>query len=410
MFTEKHADDLLRCEWLPKLHDGVAYLGKFLVYPDDRSAVFLITDTKNVWSEVVKYQRLIERYSSLNQGNSRGNGTQKSGNGSLSLELAEIGEIHQLRHFVDAEIAISPGSQTDLSVSIEYQNKRWNWQLDSVGHRFSSSILSKHLIIPLIVTNGFAFTTSSETPLADQKAVDLQKELDHVSKIAKRNPLLNAVQALKRPKLATSLSRVTAMINGVDANYLPSVVTEYDEIDETPVSTGISDRLVETLLKERPNSTLEASLPGFSYDAHQSTLNTRVPPLPELANEPGKVAEDETMHTGPDRLGLEQTKDDDDATESSDHSEPPPSKKRKVIGEELQSSSQKSKVQQWQKESSPSSRQARPKDKKGDTDSDSSSSATGFRKRAGGSKIQSASERRNATGVRQPLKRGGRRL
>jgi hypothetical protein len=92
--------------------------------------------------------------------------------------------------------------------------------VDSVGHQLSSNILSKHLIIPLIVTTGFAFAAASEIPLIDQPATQLQGDLDRISKTAKRNPLLNIVQALKRPRLTTSLRRVTAVMNDVDANQL----------------------------------------------------------------------------------------------------------------------------------------------------------------------------------------------
>ena len=60
----------------------------------------------------------------------------------------------------------------------------------------------------------------------DQPAGDLQRELDRVSKVAKRNPLLSVVQTLKRPRLTTSLSRVTAMVNNVDVDHLREWTTK----------------------------------------------------------------------------------------------------------------------------------------------------------------------------------------
>jgi len=105
-------------------------------------------------------------------------------------------------------------------ISIEHQNQLWSWEVDSIGHKLSAGILSKHLIIPLIVTAGFAFTASSETPLIDQSSHQLQSELDRISKVAKRNPFLNIVQTFKRPRLTTSLRRVAAVVGGVEAAQL----------------------------------------------------------------------------------------------------------------------------------------------------------------------------------------------
>lgn len=110
-------------------------------------------------------------------------------------------------------------------MSISHQNHKWKWELDPLGHSQSSALLSQQLIVPLILTSGLAFNSAIATPIPDQSAINLQKELDKAAKIARRSPLLSIVQALKRPRLATSLQRVSAVVNSVEEERLRRLTT-----------------------------------------------------------------------------------------------------------------------------------------------------------------------------------------
>jgi hypothetical protein len=190
-------------------------------------------------SLVVKSERLAWRFRSLNSDEHKERHRGNHDEGVFRSEmLVLVSRMHELRNFVDTAFEVSPGSHTvkprgyvkhltilndlsqDLMISISYQSHKWNWEVDSLGHAASSLILSRHLIIPLVVTANFSFNSQSSTPIVEQSAQELQKELDKVAKIAKRNPLLGVAQALKRPRLSSSLQRVSAVVNGIGSDDL----------------------------------------------------------------------------------------------------------------------------------------------------------------------------------------------
>jgi hypothetical protein len=122
------------------------------------------------------------------------------------------------------------------------------------------------------------------------------------------------------------------------------------------------------------------------------------------------VDEDETMYTGPrrDEDTIATTLQDDSATESdSSPDEPPPSKKRKLVEEEP-SSSPGSPSAKGKGLSPPQRRE--PGSGRAEEVTVSDSDSAGPSARRGGSTRPAQAGRGGVTRVKQPLKRGGRRL
>jgi hypothetical protein len=122
------------------------------------------------------------------------------------------------------------------------------------------------------------------------------------------------------------------------------------------------------------------------------------------------VDEDEAMYTGPrrDEDTIEKTIQDDSATESdSSPDEPPPSKKRKVIDEEPGSFPRSPSAKG--RGLSPPQRREPGSGRAGEATNSDSDSAGPSAKR-GDSARPAQTGRGGATRVKQPLKRGGRRL
>ncbi|PVG02954.1 hypothetical protein CPB86DRAFT_779834 [Serendipita vermifera] len=306
--------------------------------------------------------------------------------------------MHQLRHFVDAEFSVKPSQRSDHMVTLEYRSHRWSWEVESLGNQLSASILSEHLIIPLILTSSMVLNSSSGTVLADVSATDLQKEVDRTSKVAQRNPTLALVQALKRPRLTTTLNRVTAVTHSVEPEHLPSVVVDYDDIPESLETTYTSG-----LAGERYSQ--------LSLNAASSTYTTQVtrptphpisrPSSPPPKDQPRGVAMDieETMYTGPrlENIAIETFKDDGSATESDSEEaqSPPPPKKKRRLGDEGESTEEKG-----------SPAPAKPTSKKGKASGSDSESSMEAPRRGTAAPSRGAGPSR----VKQPIKRGGRRL
>jgi hypothetical protein len=72
----------------------------------------------------------------------------------------------------------------DLAFELEGETFKWRWEAVSLGHKFSTEILSKHLIIPLISVTHLAF--SSADPVSELSEADLEKVRRPALEILKR--------------------------------------------------------------------------------------------------------------------------------------------------------------------------------------------------------------------------------
>ncbi|KAG8775053.1 hypothetical protein FRC16_004906 [Serendipita sp. 398] len=283
-------------------------------------------------SLVTKRERLRTRFSSLNPDRSARPTLKSSAVDDAHLHAMRLlSRTHELRHYIDAELSVEPGSFTDLSVSISHQSFRWTWELDFVGSKLSASILSQQLILPLVITGSFAFNHHSSVPLVEQSALDLQKELDRVTKVV-RNPHLGVVQALKRPRFTTALARTSAMINGVDIERIPQVVTGFDEASTT---------LEESIPPPPPHRSSPLPVPRT-----RDHVPTPALPIPESPIQPAMDL-DKTLDSEPDeelgnlrkgekraapaRKAVDSATETDSDHEASSTGREPPTKTRRVI-------------------------------------------------------------------------------
>ncbi|KAG8801856.1 hypothetical protein FRC17_006536, partial [Serendipita sp. 399] len=245
--------------------------------------------------------------------------------------LRSLSRAHELRHYIDAEVSVESGSFTDLSVSLSYQSFRWSWELDFVGSKLSASILSQQLIMPLVIASGFAFNHHASIPIVDQTGSQLQKELDRAVKVV-RNPHLGVVQALKRPRLTSCLTRTSATINGVDVERIPPVTTGFEE-----VATTLEESIPPPRSPPRP-------LPATDISVVTPIIPPSPPHLSPIHRKQGpltKVDPDEDMAIPTNRQAVIRKLQDDDATDTEDDMDPvmePPTKARRVVHDQSPSS------------------------------------------------------------------------
>lgn len=106
----------------------------------------------------------------------------------------------------------------------------WRWETCFLGHRRSAEIISKHLIFPLISLNYLAFSSAdvvAELPDADVEKVRVaaldehvnqltlvfRQAVDKVGRTARRTLDTHIRNAMSKPRVATTLRRMTAMFN-----------------------------------------------------------------------------------------------------------------------------------------------------------------------------------------------------
>ena len=200
------------------------------------------------------------------------------------------------------------------------------------------------------------------------------------------------------------------------------IIVEYNEDDEMEGYTATPYAQVEATHQGEGTSSLVSLQPpkrtlclnlvqgrtlrGSSED-RSHPLYTQPSSFPMAAKQSSNPAQDETMYTGPDRNAVAQAKDDS-ATESDSASDHPPSKKRKLVKDEPPHSphnrpSHDSDASPLPQRGTTSRRVAGSDESDGDSPEPST-------KQNIGSRSFGYSGRGGATRVKQPLKRGGRRL
>ncbi|TBU24047.1 hypothetical protein BD311DRAFT_767367 [Dichomitus squalens] len=230
--SEDHAKFLLTKEWLVKTdsESSTPYLLKFYSSTADCSCCILVTDTKNVWGEVLSSNQFARRWREYNPQYSlsfAGEGEEQPWR-TKCLEF--LSAAHSLGGLAELSFETTKSNYSDLAFTLGNDSFRWRWEAFAVGPKLSADILSKHLILPLISMAHLAF--SSADPLATISETDLEKTVDKVGRSARRTLDTHVRNALSRPLLATTLQRMSAVFNFVPD--LPRIAANSETPDLTP--------------------------------------------------------------------------------------------------------------------------------------------------------------------------------
>ncbi|CDO77382.1 hypothetical protein BN946_scf184835.g4 [Trametes cinnabarina] len=353
--SEEHDNLLLAKEWLVKVDSDTStpYLLKFYASTADLKCCIMLTDTRSVWGEDLTFEIVHSKYS-------------------------------------------------DLAFDIRNNTFRWRWETLNVGPKLAPTIISKHLIMPLISMTHLSFFSTE--PLGSTSETDLEKSADRLGRIARRTVDTHVKNTLSKPIVATTLRRMGAVLNFVPDP--PRIVIDAPTLDLRPprppaplppASAPPLHRDVSPLLLE--NSSAKGS--------QKKATAQRVPSLPPLDSdsvteeEPSEVDEpapSSRQSKGAEKRGLQEVQG---KSNSPARSTPP---RRDIPEPSVPSTSRDS-----PKRSSPdsSARPSRPKKTKRASKAGSSSDQDSEDEQSN----RTAQAKKNARrGVKQPIKRPGRRF
>ncbi|KAH9178147.1 hypothetical protein EDB89DRAFT_1148478 [Lactarius sanguifluus] len=186
--TQSHSDHLLSKEWLVKIdnENSIPYLMKAHSSFADQACVFMMTDTKSVWVEVLSKQRLSRRWSTCNPNSAPNQLSGPEEDSWLDQALQYLEDVHSLGVMGDLAFSVTESRFSDLAVDLRGDGFNWRWETFSIGPKQSADVLSKHLILPLLSTAYLAFVSP-----------------DAISEISSND--------LEKPRICTSLRRVSAL-------------------------------------------------------------------------------------------------------------------------------------------------------------------------------------------------------
>ncbi|TFK72931.1 hypothetical protein BDN72DRAFT_956922 [Pluteus cervinus] len=400
LFSEEHSKLLFAKEWLVAVdtRSSTPYLIKFSAIPTDLGCCVLVTDTKSVWGEVMNGQQLARRWRVCNQ-LPPGPEAEFSEEASWRKSVLELlTNSHSLGGIPEFSLESTESRYADLALDLECESFKWRWEVCYLGHKLSSELISKHLILPLISANYVAFTSSDA--VGEMTNNDLEKAVDKVGRTARRSVDTHIKHALAKPSVATTLRRMTAMYNFIPT--LPEITSNI----ETPSLDA--ERLLRPITLNPVPVSREPILPQASPISQD--VAPRVPspisPRPEesLSNKPAAQSDSATES------------DDDEDSHNLQQSKASGSTSVRDAGEALGSQLG---LSQRSASGLPKARQEDPPSH--DTTSQSSQPVRASKKPRISSSSDDSDDGRASTkppasgtavkrGTRQPIKRGGKRF
>ncbi|KAL5526105.1 hypothetical protein ACEPAG_7443 [Sanghuangporus baumii] len=396
---KEHSRILQSKEWLVKVDNtrSVPYLLKFGTCETKNTCFLLITDTKAVWTEVLTKNQLVRRWRQCNPAANLNDNDQ-----SFSLLQSLIRDLHSPNGISDANFDIVESRDADLAFELDCDKFKWRWDAYLLGPKTSADVISKHLILPLISLTHVSFYSAD--PVSELAEGDLEKTVDKIGRTARRSADIHVKQTLSRPRIATTLQRISSLLGFVQT--LPPIRSEM----ERPNLGG----QVEALRAHIALSPDEASHPSFStagdtrwHQRAQNAVSSKSvkPPIETEVVQPAAAdAESETESDSDDERDVLASKSRASQDSASRVRATPPANlisEPPVLG-------QTSRLQSPESDSPPAKKFRSKITNISDSDSDSDSRVKG---RSQGSQGTAGGARPIVgRGVRQPLKRGGRRF
>lgn len=175
----------------------------------DQTCVFMITDTKTVWAEVLSRQQLSRRWSTCNPNNSPTCLSRPEEDSWLDQALQYLEDVHSLGAIGDLSFTVTDSRYSDLAIDLRGDGFNWRWETFSIGPKQSADVLSKHLILPLLSTAYLAFI--SPDAISEISTNDLEKTVDRIGRTARRSVDTHIRNIFSQPRICTSLRRVSAL-------------------------------------------------------------------------------------------------------------------------------------------------------------------------------------------------------
>jgi len=294
-FSEEHGKLLLNKEWLVATKDSTPYLFKCYFSTADLSCFILVTDTKTVWTEVLNSKQFARRWRACNPNSAVDDVREDDEEQWRIANLELLARAHTLGGIVELSFDCVESKYADLAIELECETFKWRWETCLQGRRLSAEIISSHLVLPLISLNHLAFMS----PVGESSESDLEKAVDKLGRTARRSVDTHVKNALAKPRLATSLRRITAMFNFVPD--LPPIMLTVEQPDlQAQVAQGKTQELSPVSTHRRPSKDpMVPATPPSVTSASFSKARDSSPKIPVTADSNSATESDSEGEASP---------------------------------------------------------------------------------------------------------------
>ncbi|KAI0069581.1 hypothetical protein K474DRAFT_1714102 [Panus rudis PR-1116 ss-1] len=301
--SDSHLQLLLSKEWLVQTDPerSIPYLLKFYASMADLTCFVMITDTKHVWGEVLSSNSFARRWRNCNPQSPPPFKLDSEEDSWREDILDVLIAAHSIGRFTDLSFEIVQSKNADLAFELGGDGFKWIWETYGLGPKVSADVISKQLIMPLISLNHLAYT--SPDPVSEVSEGNLEKAIDKAGRAARRTWDTHVKQAISRPRLVTSMRRMTAVCNFLSE--FPPILSKVDPPEiRVPVARQKSPQLASSSSAARPtvsNSPGPSSRILYQPPPEKNEEGTKVSKLASqaAAHESATATEDEAEEQPP---------------------------------------------------------------------------------------------------------------
>lgn len=246
----------------------------------------LFTDTKSVWSEELTGQQIARRWRQCNpRAPSPSASVEDETKWRISI-LELLAKAHTLGGVNALSFEVVQTNYSDIAFSLESTSFSWRWETCFVGYKLSADTISKQLVLPLISTNHLLFT--SPEPIQVMTDTDVEKTVDKIGRTARRSLDTHIKNSLSKPRVSTILRRMTAIFDSLHEppNIISSVEEPNLQVPSAPTSKPAYDDFTSTKDQHENIFTRDVEM-SEPPRAHRFRSPMRVSPPPQRASKPG---------------------------------------------------------------------------------------------------------------------------
>ncbi|KAJ4476221.1 hypothetical protein J3R30DRAFT_415667 [Lentinula aciculospora] len=230
-FHKEQSKLLSSKEWLVKVDTqrSTPYLFKFHSSKIDLSCFVMVTDTKSVWTEVLTSSQIARRWRACNKADSfvAFSVEEEEAEEEWRLSIIDnLSKVHTPGGMNNASFEIINSRSSDFAFEIEYEGFKWTWEACFIGYKNSAEIISKHLLLPLISLTHTVLSVGK--PAGEMAESELEKAIDGVGRAARRSFDTHVKNAISKPRMNTSIRRMTALFSLADP--LPPISFMNEEV------------------------------------------------------------------------------------------------------------------------------------------------------------------------------------
>ncbi|KAH7337322.1 hypothetical protein B0J17DRAFT_667115 [Rhizoctonia solani] len=268
-FTQGLANKLIGVPWSIKVLSTpgpeareACYFFKYFSDDSEDLCCFLITDTVDVWAEVLDSKHTSHRARHVHS--TRTPSKSKRGFALPYHDADEeadwrrgvvktLGEVQEgaMDGFVDVEIRESELSDMSVYISDTIKDFQWRWDVMSV-RKLAATILSTQLFMPLVTIA--TVTSSLGTPIDDASDETLRTYAERKASTAKAMPAHHMRGFFSRPAVQTLLKCIAT----VDGSPSPSLLTTNNRRNPSLMSIDVAETTADNTPKV-PDSTSKTS-------------------------------------------------------------------------------------------------------------------------------------------------------